>query len=268
MSDSPQVPKQSGGSIAGPLVLGGLALLPYPLVLLGTVMGLAALADGTPRPVVGFLGKTFLVTSTAYPLVYLVCLGLALGARRTDPAKAAQFALAPLVYVGAVIVLYMFTTWLEARPAGQLLDGSVPAQPPEISTYLDTRCGQSQFRVLRRAHSESAPALRYVLGGATPAANQPELAEVHVTREGHAFHAKCIRTRENRTYLLFSDCNGPCSSGNFGLVDADTGRIVVWPLTREAMAGGEIARLLGFEPTDLKDDPEKLCCDANTEFKR
>ncbi|MDY0168588.1 MAG: hypothetical protein RBS80_18715 [Thermoguttaceae bacterium] len=82
------------------LFLGALPLLIYPFVLLASVMSLAGHRSGNEPALLVLVIKSFLLGSIAYPLVYLVCLALAVAkAAKNGCTVALWYGLGPLVYL-------------------------------------------------------------------------------------------------------------------------------------------------------------------------
>jgi len=99
------------------LVIGALPLVAYPFVLLADVMSLAAQQSGKDPALLTIFSRAFQWTSLAYPVVYVPCAVVALVMLKKMHEKAALgFSLAPMVYVGIVIVL--FFAWMNVDKQG------------------------------------------------------------------------------------------------------------------------------------------------------
>lgn len=81
------------------LILGALPLAIYPFVLLANIMGFAGQRSGNESLVLILISYAFYIATTAYPLVYLFCVGLAIVAARKKSNAALGFAFAPIGYL-------------------------------------------------------------------------------------------------------------------------------------------------------------------------
>jgi hypothetical protein len=81
------------------LVLGALPLFIYPFVLLANIMGLAGQRSGSESFFLTLISYAFYIATTAYPLVYLFCVGSAIVAARKKSNAALGFAFAPIGYL-------------------------------------------------------------------------------------------------------------------------------------------------------------------------
>ena len=98
------------------LIVGALPLLIYPFILLANVMSLAATKTSTPvRPLQNLTSTAFLWSSTAYPIVFVVCLLAAIASSRSAHGTAAlMFAIVPLAYLALCVLL--FIGWIVTSP--------------------------------------------------------------------------------------------------------------------------------------------------------
>lgn len=88
------------------LVVGGLPLIVYPFVFLANVMSLAAEPDPSATRLLRVVSKTFLILSTAYPLVWLGALVFTIVLlSKHDVGRATWAAIVPLPYLVVVAAL-------------------------------------------------------------------------------------------------------------------------------------------------------------------
>ncbi|MFC5451063.1 hypothetical protein [Paenibacillus aestuarii] len=64
------------------LVIGGLALLPYPFMMIGNIMQIAGSRSGDESAMLIFVVFSFVIVSSLYLITYLVCLILAIVKRK------------------------------------------------------------------------------------------------------------------------------------------------------------------------------------------
>jgi hypothetical protein len=60
------------------LIIGGLALLPYLLVMIANIMQIAGVRSGDESPLILFVVYAFVIVSSLYAITYAVCLILAI----------------------------------------------------------------------------------------------------------------------------------------------------------------------------------------------
>lgn len=90
------------------LLLGGLALLPYPGVFLAGVMSLAGTTSGQESILLIVVARSFLLGSMAYPLVYFPCLSATLRLGKEGQERGALKASAlPLVFLAGLCLLLL-----------------------------------------------------------------------------------------------------------------------------------------------------------------
>jgi hypothetical protein len=87
------------------LAVGALPLLAYPAVILANVMSLAGHRSGDESPVLMLVVYTFLLASTAYPVVYVFCFAFAIARVREKKSAAIGYGLGPIGYLAAIIGL-------------------------------------------------------------------------------------------------------------------------------------------------------------------
>jgi hypothetical protein len=85
------------------LIIGALPLLIYPPVFIAGIMSLAGQHTWNEPIFLMLAAYGFLLTSLAYPLVYLICIFKTLRQKNKD--DAIRWSLTPLIYLLAVIAL-------------------------------------------------------------------------------------------------------------------------------------------------------------------
>ncbi len=92
----------------GLLGWGALPLLVYPWCLLANVMSFAGHPNPNASTVGEYFFRAFLWGNTLYPAVYLVALGISkLMSSNDRPAAARRAAIAPLLYLAALLVCFV-----------------------------------------------------------------------------------------------------------------------------------------------------------------
>ena len=95
------------------LVLGALPLVIYPFVLPANIMGLAGQRSGNESFVLVLISYAFYIGTTAYPLVYLFCVGFAIAGARKKSNAALGCALGPIGYLLLLVGLAAMWSFAE-----------------------------------------------------------------------------------------------------------------------------------------------------------
>lgn len=97
------------------LILGGLPLIIYPMLFIANMISFAAIVaemkgGGNLSVIPLIVTGSFLITSTAYPWVYVPCVRATIARmRKGEDVPAFQFSLAPLAYL--VLVMLLLALW-------------------------------------------------------------------------------------------------------------------------------------------------------------
>lgn len=114
MTESNDATLPDGRSKALALVLWILGALPlgiYPMVLVASVMSLAAVQNTSDGPLVTMVARGFQLTSLAYPLVYVAALlGAGIFKRAGKVGVSRSLAWVPLAYL--LLVVALFYGWM------------------------------------------------------------------------------------------------------------------------------------------------------------
>lgn len=88
------------------LVIGGLALLPYPFLMIGNIMQIAGVRSGGESALLLFVVFAFVIVSSLYLITYLVCLILAIVKRKQGILLISAIPLFHLLLVFALLLVW------------------------------------------------------------------------------------------------------------------------------------------------------------------
>lgn len=88
------------------LVIGGLALLPYPFLMIANIMQIAGVRSDGESAVVLFVVFAFVIVSSLYLITYVVCLILAIVKRKKGILLISAIPLLHLLLVFALLLVW------------------------------------------------------------------------------------------------------------------------------------------------------------------